>query len=99
MNSADKQIRTFTLQEDAQGVYKFILNDKFQDLVEKIAWSHCMFSNNGEYIIGGTSHHSIFVNLGSADKQKHNLYVWDIESAKLETVLEGPFESLDYFDV
>lgn len=85
VNANDRIIRTFYLEEvnDAEP----ILQNKFQDLVNRCQWNQCCFSSDGDYVIGG-----------SANKAQHNVYVWEHAAGNLVKILEGPKEGLEDMD-
>jgi len=49
VNSSDRQIRVFAIQENGE----IEQQHKFQDPVNQIQWVQCCFSPNSEYVIGG----------------------------------------------
>jgi len=57
---------------------------RFQDLVDRIQWNQCCFSNDADYVIGGSGHQT-----------KHNIYIWDKIGGNLVKILEGPKEPLE----
>lgn len=66
----------------------FLIQHRFQDLVNRTPWNGCGFSRDGEYIIGG-----------AGDTATHNIYVWDRASGGLMKILEGPKDALEDLDV
>ena len=78
INATDRVIRLYELSSDKPPK----LMHKFQDLVNRIQWSRCQFSCDGEYVVGGSS-------------QDHNIYIWDKNMGSLVKILEGPNESLE----
>ncbi|KAI8577441.1 hypothetical protein K450DRAFT_251655 [Umbelopsis ramanniana AG] len=81
VNANDRIIRVYTINEET-GIPK--LQNKFQDLVNRIQWNQVCFSPDGEFIIGGSAH-----------KAEHNIYIWDKNMGNLVKILEGPKEPLD----
>jgi COMPASS component SWD1 len=81
INANDRVIRYFRVDEET-GVPE--LQNKFQDLVNRIQWSQSSFSADGELVIGGSGH-----------KAEHNIYIWDKNMGNLVKILEGPKEPLD----
>lgn len=80
VNINDRTIRTFTLQGFPP---EFIMRHKFQDLVGRTPWSGVSFSNDSEYVMGGSGYSTA-----------HKIYVWDRDSGVLVKILEGPREPL-----
>eukprot|EP00051_Salpingoeca_urceolata_P010898 m.133877 g.133877 ORF g.133877 m.133877 type:complete len:529 (-) comp16899_c0_seq1:13-1599(-) len=76
VNSADRTVRVYR----TDGLE---LENKFQDLVNRIQWKTCLFSRGGEYIIAG-----------AAQQAQHHIYIWDRASGNLVKILEGPKEGL-----
>ncbi|KAI7862490.1 Set1 complex component swd1 [Spinellus fusiger] len=76
----DRVIRFFRLDEHDIP----ILQNKFQDLVNRIQWNQASFSADGDFVIGGSGH-----------KAEHNIYIWDKNMGNLVKILEGPKEPLD----
>ncbi|KAJ3054017.1 hypothetical protein HK097_002846 [Rhizophlyctis rosea] len=82
VNATDRIIRLYSVKHSDDGT-RLDLQHKFQDSVNRNAWAACCFSADGEYVIGG-----------SAQKQRHDIYIWDKESRNLVKMLEGPREDL-----
>eukprot|EP00656_Telonema_subtile_P033426 TRINITY_DN3704_c0_g1_i1.p1 TRINITY_DN3704_c0_g1~~TRINITY_DN3704_c0_g1_i1.p1 ORF type:complete len:244 (+),score=73.41 TRINITY_DN3704_c0_g1_i1:660-1391(+) len=55
----------------------------FQDQVNLTKWRCCCFSNDANYVIGG-----------SATMAAHSISIWDRNSGHLERILEGPKEGI-----
>ena len=66
----------------------FILQHRFQDLVNRTPWNAIRFSNDEEYIVGGAGH-----------KAAHQIYLWDRSTGNLSKILEGPKDPLEDIDV
>ncbi|KAG2186066.1 hypothetical protein INT43_002504 [Umbelopsis isabellina] len=81
VNANDRIIRVYNISESTS-IPK--LQNKFQDLVNRIQWNQVCFSTDGEFIIGGSAH-----------KAEHNIYIWDKNMGNLVKILEGPKEPLD----
>lgn len=91
VNASDRIIRTFDLPDLKNQQLDFdnvrIENEhKFQDIVNRLSWTHVSFSATGEYVVA-----SIYMN--------HHLYVWEREHGSLEKILEGPKEELSSVEV
>lgn len=54
INANDRSLRLFRLDEH-DGIP--ILQNKFQDLVNRVQWNQACFSSDGEYVIGGKVMH------------------------------------------
>jgi COMPASS component SWD1 len=76
VNSTDKVIRLFTTSD-------YSLIHEMSDVVNKIQWKKCLFSGDGEHIIGG-----------SAQKAEHKIYIWSRQYSQLIKILEGPKEGI-----
>ncbi|CAO3590637.1 unnamed protein product [Absidia cylindrospora] len=81
INANDRSLRLYRLDEH-DGIP--VLQNKFQDLVNRVQWNQTCFSSDGEYVIGGSGH-----------KAEHNIYIWDKKMGSLVKILEGPNEPLD----
>ena len=84
INSSDRIVRVVTLprpDEDSLDVQQ-----KYQDLVNKLQWLSCGFSTSGDYI------------WASAAKTK-DIYIWEREVGSLLKILEGPRDILIDADV
>ncbi|KAG0164447.1 hypothetical protein DFQ30_009940 [Apophysomyces sp. BC1015] len=81
INANDRLIRLYRLT-DYDGIPT--LQNKFQDLVNRVQWNQVCFSGDGEFVIGGSGH-----------KAEHNIYIWDKKLGNLVKILEGPKEPLD----
>ncbi|KAF9362979.1 hypothetical protein BGX34_005111 [Mortierella sp. NVP85] len=80
VNANDRMIRLFAVKEEGPPEQLH----KFQDLVDRIQWNQCCFSNDADYVIGGSGHQT-----------KHNIYIWDKIGGNLVKILEGPKEPLE----
>lgn len=76
VNCTDKIIRLYNLSD-------FSLVHEMTDVVNKLQWKRCIFSSDGEYIIGG-----------SAQKHEHKIYIWNRQYGQLFKFLEGPKEGI-----
>ena len=77
VNSVDRILRVYNTEG-------FVLQHKFQDLVERIPWRTCCFADGvgvNDYIIAG-----------SAEEARHKISVWDRESGRWLKILEGQCE-------
>jgi COMPASS component SWD1 len=93
-------IRLYTPQKEKDGTETLEYKDRYIDQVNKNSWSHISFSSDGEFIVGGTpTINIIYFPLASASRLKHSMYIWDRLGGGLIKTLEGPAESIDYFDV
>ncbi|KAI9306634.1 WD40-repeat-containing domain protein [Cunninghamella echinulata] len=81
INANDRVLRLYQLN-DHDGIP--VLQNKFQDLVNRVQWNQGCFSSDGEFVIGGSGH-----------KAEHNIYIWDKKMGNLVKILEGPNEPLD----
>ncbi|CDS04820.1 hypothetical protein LRAMOSA07350 [Lichtheimia ramosa] len=81
INANDRVIRYYRLEKH-EGTPT--LENKYQDLVNRIQWNSACFSADGEFVIGGSGH-----------KAEHNIYIWDKKMGNLLKILEGPKEPLD----
>ncbi|ORX62772.1 WD40 repeat-like protein, partial [Hesseltinella vesiculosa] len=76
--------RTLRLYHVAQPEAVPELQNKFQDLVNRVQWNRACFSADGEFVCAGSGH-----------KAEHNVYIWDKKMGNLVKILEGPNEPLD----
>lgn len=76
VNCADKTLRLFNIED-------FTFAHEMYDAVNMLQWKRCVFSSDGEYIIGG-----------SAQKHEHKIYMWDRHNGQLFKFLEGPKEGI-----
>lgn len=60
-----------------------IQEHRFQDLVDRVQWKTCSFSNGGDFVVAG-----------SAQDGKHHIHIWDREKGSLLKILDGPREGL-----
>ncbi|CAO3625363.1 unnamed protein product [Cunninghamella blakesleeana] len=82
INANDRVLRLYQLDDHDDGIP--VLQNKFQDLVNRVQWNQGCFSSDGEFVIGGSGH-----------KAEHNIYIWDKKIGNLVKILEGPNEPLD----
>ncbi|EIM21592.1 WD40 repeat-like protein [Wallemia mellicola CBS 633.66] len=77
--SRDRTVRVAQVSEDkdVQPVFRFV------DEIDKTQWNAVCFSNDNEYIIGGSGH-----------KATHYIYIWESTSGALIKVVEGPRDPL-----
>eukprot|EP00039_Didymoeca_costata_P013244 m.198402 g.198402 ORF g.198402 m.198402 type:complete len:467 (-) comp15716_c0_seq24:3311-4711(-) len=75
VNSVDRILRLF--KTDGH-----VIMHEFQDVINRIPWRTCCFSNDGEHVIAGSSL-----------EVQHLIYIWDREGNLLRTI-EGPKEGL-----
>lgn len=78
VNSTDRILRIYAL--DAKQAPTLL--HKFQDLVNRIQYTACRFSYDGEYITAGSG-------------QDHQIYIWD-RNGTLVKILPGPKEGVEY---
>ncbi|CAB16241.2 Set1 complex component swd1 [Schizosaccharomyces pombe] len=77
-NSTDRVIRTVSIQDlDNPEV-----EHKFQDVVNRLQWNSCGFSQTGEFVFATTY------------QMAHAIYVWERGMGSLVKILEGPKEEL-----
>ncbi|KAI8074114.1 WD40-repeat-containing domain protein [Gongronella butleri] len=76
--------RTLRLYHVAHHEAEPQLQNKFQDLVNRVQWNRACFSADGEFVCAGSGH-----------KAEHNVYIWDKKMGNLVKILEGPNEPLD----
>ena len=83
LNSADRVVRAYPIgrltDESASG-------RSFQDLVNRVQWSHAAYSSDSEHVIGAVS---------SGTEQ--TLYVWDLSHGHLSKMLTGPKDGAVHF--
>ncbi|SCU82405.1 LADA_0C05028g1_1 [Lachancea dasiensis] len=85
INSADRTIRQYllTMNDDLTEI-SFILEYRYQDVINRLQWNCIHFSNNSaEYLVASTH--------GSS---AHDLYLWETSTGTLVRVLEGTDEEL-----
>ena len=78
MNTSDRIIRIYNYAEMLSCGINCDLEpkQKLQDLVNKSLWRKCCWSGDGEYICGASS-------------RQHSLYIWEMVSGTLVTILRG----------
>lgn len=90
VNSSDRILR----QYDINNIYEpgskvedwaFEIEQKYQDVVNRIQWNTVTFSPTGEYVCASTQGGS-----GAA----HDVYVWETSMGSLVQILEGAHEEL-----
>lgn len=59
------------------------LHREFVDLVNRTQWRKCVFSADGNYVLGATS-----------ESGKHEIYVWNRDDGNLIIHLKGPMSSV-----
>ncbi|TIA89110.1 hypothetical protein E3P99_02223 [Wallemia hederae] len=74
--SRDRTIRVASMHEDMNGIEPLF---RFADEIDRTIWNGVAFSNDNEYVIGGSGH-----------KASHYIYIWDTTSGTLLKVVEGP---------
>lgn len=84
INSSDRIIRQVTLPDfnTEPKLWHFEVENKYQDVVNRLQWNSIMFSASGDYLIASA--------FGSA----HNIYIWETSQFFLNKILEGPKEEL-----
>ncbi|VEU21900.1 DEKNAAC102886 [Brettanomyces naardenensis] len=79
VNSGDKTLRQYSVSSDYR---EFELEQKYQDVVNKIQYNSVKFSHDSEYMCAST--------LGST----HDIYIWETKMGSLVKILEGSKEEL-----
>lgn len=72
MNGNDRIIRLYDTRT-------MTLLHEFMDVVNRLQWTACTFSSDGEHVITGSS-------------RDHNLYMWNTALGNLIRILEGTKE-------
>ena len=90
VNSSDRILRQYDISswyESGLDVnyWKFDLEQKYQDVVNRIQWNTVKFSPTAEYVCASTQGGS-----GAA----HDVYVWETSMGSLVQILEGAHEEL-----
>ncbi|ODQ49332.1 hypothetical protein PICMEDRAFT_57382 [Pichia membranifaciens NRRL Y-2026] len=81
VNSSDRILRQYDIIND----WKFDIEQKYQDVVNRIQWNTVKFSPTAEYVCASTQGGS-----GAA----HDVYVWETSMGSLVQILEGAHEEL-----
>ena len=81
INSTDRVVRVYQLGTDPRSEPE--LQQKFQDLVNRIQWAQACFSCDGDYVVAG-----------STAQAGHHIYIWDKNMGNLIKILEGPKDGL-----
>ena len=88
INASDRILRQYDISdwynmpiED----WKFEIEQKYQDVVNRIQWNTVKFSPSGEYVCASTQGGS-----GAA----HDVYIWETSMGSLVQILEGSHEEL-----
>ncbi|KAH6900233.1 WD40-repeat-containing domain protein [Thelonectria olida] len=84
VNSQDRIIRSFRIPNlSAENLdldtLQLPLENKFQDVVNKLSWNHVAFSSTGEYVTASTYNN-------------HEIYVWESKHGSLVRILKEPKE-------
>ncbi|TIB42628.1 hypothetical protein E3P86_00303 [Wallemia ichthyophaga] len=74
--SRDRTIRVASISDELRQITTLF---RFADEIDRTIWNGVTFSNDNEYIIGGSGH-----------KAGHYIYIWDTTSGTLIKVVEGP---------
>lgn len=87
VNSSDRIIRQITLPnlssiDSSDWDDYFEVEQKYQDVVNRLQWNSIAFNFSGEYLIASA--------LGSS----HDIYMWETSMGSLIKILEGPKEEL-----
>lgn len=86
VNCSDRVVRLYSLPSiphDATGRDAAQLRREFSNAIERTSWRMANFTGNGEH-----------VSAASSSPSEHAIYIWDREFGRLETVLQGPKESI-----
>ncbi|CAI2184240.1 12074_t:CDS:2 [Funneliformis geosporum] len=79
VNISDKTIRLYGLDDEGMDIKSEL---QFAETVNKDNWNQCCFSQNGDYLIGG-----------SGKLAAHEIFIWDRRTTRLVQVLQGPNET------
>ncbi|CAB4489917.1 unnamed protein product [Rhizophagus irregularis] len=79
VNISDKTIRLYGLDDERIDINPEL---QFAETVNKDNWNQCCFSQNGDYLIGG-----------SGKLAAHEIFIWDRRTTRLVQVLQGPNET------
>ncbi|CAG8575085.1 11491_t:CDS:2 [Funneliformis mosseae] len=79
VNISDKTIRLYGLDDEGMDIKSEL---QFAETVNKDNWNQCCFSQNGDYLIGG-----------SGKLASHEIFIWDRRTTRLVQVLQGPNET------
>lgn len=84
LNSSDRIIRQINLPEADLDFWtgEIEIENKYQDIVNRIQWNSIYFSDNSEYLIA------------SAHGSSHSIYVWETTTGSMIHLLQGPDEEL-----
>lgn len=87
VNASDRIIRQLSLPDFSNSEVLdwenyFEIEQKYQDVVNRLQWNFIAFNFNGEYLIASA--------LGSS----HDIYMWETSMGSLIKILEGPKEEL-----
>jgi COMPASS component SWD1 len=90
VNSSDRILRQYDIsnwydEESEPNEWKFEMEQKYQDVVNRIQWNTVKFSPTGEYVCASTQGGS-----GAA----HDVYIWETSMGSLVQILEGAHEEL-----
>lgn len=79
VNAGDRMLRQYAIQEGYKSVE---IEQKYQDVVNRIQYNSIKFNHDSEYVCAST--------LGSS----HDIYIWETRMGSLVKVLEGSNEEL-----
>lgn len=90
VNASDRILRQFDISSwyengTSPTAWKFEIEQKYQDVVNRIQWNTVKFSPTGEYVCASTQGGS-----GAA----HDVYIWETDMGSLVQILEGAHEEL-----
>ncbi|KAG0676958.1 chromatin binding protein [Pichia californica] len=90
VNSSDRILRQYDISNwyelgDNIEDWKFDIEQKYQDVVNRIQWNTVKFSPTGEYVCASTQ---------SGGGAAHDVYVWETSMGSLVQILEGAHEEL-----
>lgn len=89
INASDRILRQYDITDWYKNpdlkTWLFEIEQKYQDVVNRIQWNTVKFSPTGEYVCASTQGGS-----GAA----HDIYIWETEMGSLVQILEGAHEEL-----
>lgn len=87
INSSDRILRQYDITNwyDNETEWKFEIDQKYNDVVNRIQWNTIKFSPTGEYVCSSTQGSSVAA---------HDIYVWETSMGSLVQILEGSHEEL-----
>ncbi|KAF1745576.1 hypothetical protein MXB_2005 [Myxobolus squamalis] len=76
INCLDRTIRLYRCQDVLQKSNNLTPIQCFKDLINKSIWTKCCFSNDGEYVVAGTS-------------RQHSIFIWERNTGGLVKIING----------